>query len=40
MDDGRNAPSASLQLILNWGEVDDILESRTAVQRDLSRLEK
>jgi len=37
---GWSTLSASLQVTPDWGEMVDVLESRTAIQRDLDRLEE
>lgn len=37
MDDGMESLSASLSMTTNWGEMVNLLEGRTAIQKDLDR---
>lgn len=37
MDDGMESLSASLSMTTNWGEMVNLLEGRTAIQKNLDR---
>lgn len=37
MDDGMESLSASLSTTTNWGEMVNLLEGRTAIQKNLDR---